>query len=911
MSIAKLNELGLEIFNKRYSYPGETEWADRAKVIAKTAASAERDEEKEKWASKFFEVISSGDLVPGGRIIYGSGRNNGRQNLLNCYVLHPGDSVESIGKCISDTYKISCGGGGIGYNFSDIRPKGDEIQNQKGSAPGAVSVMKMINEIGEHVRAGKNRRVALIAILNVTHPDLFEFLTVKLDKHELTNFNISVGITSRFIEACKNDEDWYFTFGNKKYYVYGVMRMNHEGESSLVQVVALNEDDAIMRASEHYKTDFRDTFAVVNKINIKAKDIWDRIWSNAVKSGDPGIFNVDLANTHTTVNYFETLNATNPCIVGGTKILTVNGPVTIKELVDGNCKDCNGTGSLGENGHNGNNIDCTSCNNTGRKNQDKIKLYAWDPESKLPVIRNGYNPRLTARNAEILEVEFDSGLKVKCTLNHNFRSFRGDKVEAQNLKIGQSVRAFSVSKHRDGHLRAHGWVANKTAHQWVHRMVWEEANGEIPEGYVIHHKDENPQNNNLSNLELISAYDHQSKHYPERVKNGFHHPNMVREEVLNHKVVAIRSAGREDVYNITVEDVHTYIICDDKYAGEGPDGVYSGIVSCNCGEITLPEYGNCCLGNINLSNMVVNGEFDWKRFAKAVRYGVRFLDNILEVNYFPIPECREVGHKSRRVGLGVLGYHYMLIKLGIRYGSEKCLEFTQRLAQTMRDEAYTTSVYLSRDKGPFPAFNSSKYLNTNFAKTLPARIRMLIKEHGIRNAVMLTIPPTGTISMLWGVSSGVEPIFAPLYIRRYRDANVWKETTVIDPLLKEYIDEGKIFELSPYTGSVKLDVFAGAYDITPEEHMAVQATWQQYIDSAISKTINLPKEATPESLSDKALEYAEYVKGLTIYRAGSRGNEPLEAIPLTESNIKTYLGYAQSIVADGSVCSITDKECGA
>jgi len=633
MKVKQLNELGQKIFEQRYAYPGETKYSDRCRAMAKHISSAEKDEEKEFYERRFFETLAAGDFVPGGRIIFGSGRS--RQNMLNCYVLEPEDNVDSIGKVIADMYKISCAGGGIGFNFSKIRPRGDDIQNIKNSAPGAVSVMRMINEIGNHVRAGKNRRTALMAELNVTHPDIMEFLKVKLDLGELTNFNISVAITDRFIQACENDEDWYFTFNNRKYYTYEMTRVSPTGEREQVTTVALDPQDAVERVKLHQLKHFNDTFEDVKEMKFKALDLWNKIWENSVKSGDPGIFNIDLANNYTNVSYFERMNATNPC-----------------------------------------------------------------------------------------------------------------------------------------------------------------------------------------------------------------------------------------------------------------------------GEITLPPYGNCCLGNINLANMVEdNGEFDWKKLANTVRLGIRFLDNVLTVNHYPIPECDEVGQRSRRVGLGVLGMHYMFIKLGIKYGSEKCLEFLDRLFATIRDEAYKTSVYLARDKAPFPAFNAKLYLQESFARTLPARIRMMIREHGIRNAVMLTVPPTGTISMVHGVSSGIEPIFAAMYMRRYRVANTWAEQVVLDPLFKEYLEQGK-----------DLGLFVGAYDVTPEEHMKVQATIQRYIDNAISKTINLPNTAQWEEISKVALQYAPYLKGLTVYRAGSKGMEPLQAIPLTEENIEKYakpvIKTVATEAASAEVCRIGDNSCG-
>ena len=630
MTIAKLNDLGQDIFEKRYAYPGETKWSERAKVIAKAAASAESDDEKEKYEKKFYDAISSGDLIPGGRIIYGSGRNAGKHNLLNCYVIIPEDSVISIGKTIDDMYKISCAGGGIGFNFSKIRPKGDDIQNNKHSAPGAISVMRMINEIGCHVRSGGSRRTALMGILNITHPDLLEFLHVKLDKGELNNFNISVAITNDFINACELGEDWYFTFNNKNYYVYELIRTSEDGSSDTINVVALDEEDATERALQHHRKGFTDTFSMMGKVDLKAKDLWNKIWTNSVESGDPGIYNIDLANSYTNVSYFESLDSTNPC-----------------------------------------------------------------------------------------------------------------------------------------------------------------------------------------------------------------------------------------------------------------------------GEISLPSYGNCCLGNVNLSNMVTDGEVDWKRLARTVRSGVRFLDNILTINHFPTKTCEEVAQRSRRIGLGVTGLHYMLIKLGILYGSEKCLEFLDRLFTTIRDEAYKESVYTARDKGSFVEFDSTAYLSQDFAKTLPARIRMLIKQHGIRNAVMLTIPPCGTISMLMGVSSGIEPIFAPVYLRRYRDGNVNKKVVVVDPLFDEFVKENK-----------PLDNFVGAYDVTPEEHIRVQVTIQRYMDSCISKTINLPETFEASDLADTALEYSHYLKGLTVYKAGSKGEEPLTAMSVDDYLNKPQVDEVEKAVADGMACSIAGGDCG-
>lgn len=589
------------IFLTKYAYPGEEKWKECASRVAKSVSLAEPLEEQEKWNQKFYASIASTDFIPGGRILFGAGRLG--YNMLNCYVLDPEDNVESIGKTVSDMYKISCAGGGVGFNFSKIRPKGADIQNIKYSAPGSISVMKMINEIGTHVRAGKNRRTALMAILSISHPDFFEFLEVKLDRNQLTNFNISVAITDRFIEAVEKDEDWYFTYGGRheRYDLYQVTRSSN-GLTSVVYTTAKDLESALEIAKVHHLSRYDDTFSDPKLMRIRAKDLWDRILKNATECGEPGIFNIDFSNKFTNVSYFEDMPATNPC-----------------------------------------------------------------------------------------------------------------------------------------------------------------------------------------------------------------------------------------------------------------------------GEEVLPAYGNCCLGHINLANMVEdNGEIDWKKLARTVRLGVRFLDDVLTANTFPIPECKEVGYRSRRIGLGVTGFHYLLLKAGYKYGDEKCLEFTERLFSTIRDEAYKASMYLAREKGSFKAYDFSQLKREGFFKTLPNRIRADIKRYGLRNAVLLTVAPTGTISMVAGVSTGIEPIFAPVYKRRWRSGTegVWNEAIVIDPLFKRMYLSGK-----------DVSHVVGAYDVSPKEHIKMQSTIQAYIDSAISKTCNLPESFVyDKEISDFLLDYVSEIKGFTFYKSGSRGNEPLSII---------------------------------
>lgn len=991
MAVKQLEGLGETIFKQRYAYPGETTWSQRSKAIAKHIASAEKDDEKEKWERKFFEIVSSGDFIPGGRIIFGSGRSN--QNLLNCYQISPSDSVNSIAKTISDAYKISCGGGGIGFSFSEIRPKGDDIQNIKNSAPGSVSVIQMINEVGNHVRAGKNRRTAMLASLSVSHPDIFDFLHVKLDKKQLNNFNISVEINNAFLDACEKDSEWNFKFGNKIYYLYQIDRVNVLDKTrETINVTALSVEDALERANNHLRVKVDDIFENAVRYPLKAKELWNKIWENAVEAGCPGILNMEFSNKYTNVSYFEKLYSSNPCVAKGTLVNTPYGYRRVETLKEGDIistvlgSEPIKTVEINNNvktykvrfSDGGEQIVTAShiyhvLNNWDKKVKliplhevnvgDYVRIFPseflWTDkeDTKLRSYTDGLrlgillgDGSLTDENClkistSIDDVEYNLNVK-KLFGEESFIKDNRGRLDSKSLVLGMTVKAsnyfhenlgipreYSENKYIpesyitnvesiigvvDGLVATDGNVLYKTDNPMVRITTTSKTMAlDLRRALLycgIHarvyssFKDDGGSINERKIQRKHTRYDvhifgDNLKTYAKLTKLNVLHPekyNKIQDIYLNcnltgetwkASVISIEEFGENTVYDLFCEKSDTWIT--------------EGYVQRGCGEQILPNYGNCCLGNVNLSNMVENGEVDWSRLANTVRAGIRFLDNVLSVNHFPIEECREVGHRSRRVGLGITGLHYMLIKLGFRYGSEKCIEFLERLFTTIRNESYLASIYISQEKGPFAAFDAEKFLDEEFAKTLPARIRMLIRRNGIRNAVMLNAPPCGTISMVHGISTGIEPIFSPMYLRRYREANTWREVPVVDPLFKEYAEKGISFD--------KLkELFAGAYDVTPEEHMLVQATIQKYIDSALSKTLNLPSTANASDFSDLALQYAKYLKGMTIYRASSKANEPLSVIPVTEENIKKYLTIkSETEVSDATMCSIGSGECGA
>jgi len=556
----------LKIFKDRYAFTPEETWQEACQRVAHQIASAESPIKQKTYQDKFYEILSSNYFVPGGRIWYNSGRPN--PQLLNCFVLDPKkDSKEGWGDSARAMIITSMTGGGCGDDFSDVRPRGATIAGQRGAAPGAVELMRLIDACAQPVRNGGQRRVALMFSLDLSHPDIEEFLSAKLVKGELTHANISVRSrhTKAFIKAVKED-----------------------GEIEL-----------------HWKGQY--------KRSIKARILWDTIVKNAYNSAEPGFLNWELVEHESNIHYIEELVTTNPC-----------------------------------------------------------------------------------------------------------------------------------------------------------------------------------------------------------------------------------------------------------------------------GEIPLEPFGNCCLGHIVLSRFVVDGEIDYAALGDTIRLGVRFLDNVLSVNHFPLPQMKTKADNLRRIGLGTTALADTLALLGYRYGSEEGNKFIDKLGRFISKAAYEASVLLAVEKGPFPLCHSMKHVESGFMKRMPAKTKSLVMEHGIRNCMLLTQAPTGTVSILSeNCSSGIEPMFAPAYERRYWEGDERKMELVFHPLFAKFMSEGK-----------SVDHFVGSQELTVRDHLEVQRIIQRHVDNAVSKTINMPHDYPVEDMEKLWLEYLPYLKGTTFYRESTRGfinangeveEPPLKAISLDEA----------------------------
>ncbi|MEM2932678.1 MAG: adenosylcobalamin-dependent ribonucleoside-diphosphate reductase, partial [Candidatus Pacearchaeota archaeon] len=315
-----------------------------------------------------------------------------------------------------------------------------------------------------------------------------------------------------------------------------------------------------------------------------------------------------------------------------------------------------------------------------------------------------------------------------------------------------------------------------------------------------------------------------------------------------------------------------------------------------CGEVPLIAYEACNLGSINLTKMVkeISGkyEFDWEKFERTIRLAVRFLDNVISINKFPLKEIEKNVKANRKIGLGVMGLADLFFILKIPYNSERALKFSEKLASFLRKIAYDESHNLALEKGSFPNIAKSKH------------------KRPMRNATLLSIAPTGTISIIAGCSSSIEPLFALIFEREILEGKKFLE---IDRyFLREILSRGlysdELVEKIVRQGNLKgidlpkdiKEIFVTALEIPYEQHIKMQAVWQKYVDNSVSKTINMPKETTVDEIKKAyLLAYKLRCRGITIYRYGSK---PEQVLYLGKGKEKTLAKLHFSHECVGSVC---------
>lgn len=613
-------------------------------------------------------------------------------------------------------------------------------------------------------------------------------------------------------------------------------------------------------------------------------DILDHIALNNYDWAEPGILYWDTIKRYNLLDkfaYFEYAGV-NPCVTGDTLVQTIQGAVAIKDLV--------GT---------------------------QPYVYCMDNNGKL-VVKRATKVWKTRENAQLVEIDFNRG-KLICTPDHQIYTRNRGWVAAKDLKPKDRLNGLGFSKGNE--INEMIKLTSDPKYYKHHRFIMEQMGHSI-QGKDVHHKDNNHLNNVYSNLEVIAHSKHSiltnqghECNCPQDPVTGQFIPKECKCKRSKNDSVNIDNTGKnfivksvtvldytEDVYDLTVPELHNFIA--------------NNIVIHNCAEEPLPAGGSCLLGALNLSEFVENpftdkAAFNIPEFKSAVRIAIRALNDVLDegLELHPLEEQRNSVRDWRQIGLGIMGFADMLLKMRCQYDSSRALDIIEIIGKTLVNTGLEESALLAMDTESFPECDLRLILASTFitvlrnSNVIEDNTIDLIKRYGLRNSQLFTIAPTGSISTMLGVSGGVEPIFATHYTRKTQSLHgedVYYN--VYTPIIQKMIDTGVISEENVST-------IATAQNIDPFDRVTIQAQWQRFIDASISSTVNVTNDTTVETIRDLyQAAWEEGCKGLTIYRAGCKKegvlvvDTPKEQtmentihIPITDTSIDNCVAYGTQL----------------
>lgn len=904
-----------------------------ARAIAQADARYRGNGSVEEAEEAFYELMANLEMLPNSPTLMNAGRELGQ--LSACFVLPVEDSLESIFEAIKSTALIHKSGGGTGFSFSRLRPRDDQVKSTRGISSGPVSFMTVFDAATETIKQGGMRRGANMGILRVDHPDIREFIHCKQDHGRLNNFNISVALTESFMEAVERRET-YPLVNPRTGEVTARLRADEvfdwivdsawrSGEPGILFMDRINRDnptphlgaiestnpcvpgDTWVMTSEgprrvyqligkpfeavvngrvypsggrgFYKTGTRPVIKLrtqegysvrltpdhkVMKMANKTRYLLEGEWVPAqqLRPGDQV-----LVHDHRVLSgWAGELSGGQGYLLGllvGDGVLKEDAAVLSVWLEAQAANDASTRGIhttpvmecarayISSLVHRS---DCKGWMRVGSSREYRLKSAGLRDLAMRMGMRQGYKtvtPGIESSSSDaysgFLRGLFDCDGSVQG--NHrkgvSIRLAQSDldlleAVQRMLLRLGILSRIYRERRPAGvrpmpdgkGRLRDYGCRAQ-------HELV---IVGENLVRYAECVGFSEPKK--AARLEALLAS------YRRRLNS----------ERFVATVAALEPDGLEDVYDVEIPGANAF----------DANGFYVH----NCGEQPLLPFESCNLASLNLAKVSQNGAIDWDRLARNVRLSVHFLDNVVDVNRYPLPEIEAMTRMNRKIGLGVMGFADLLLMLGIPYDSQEAVDLGRNVMRFISEEAVRASEELARERGPFPSFGQSVFAQ----RGLPPR----------RNATVTTIAPTGTISMIAGCSSGIEPLFAIAFVRNVLDNERLVE---IHPLFAEVARrEGfaseDLFERILQTGSVRgieevperwRRVFVTSHDIAPEWHIRMQAAFQEYTGNSVSKTVNFPSEATREDVREAFwLAYKLGCKGVTIYRDRSRDRQVLQ-----------------------------------
>lgn len=784
-----------EIWTMKYANPKEGGTLETHPEAMERIAKALSDDDSHKEALE--GILKSMRFLPAGRIQAGAGSKR-KVTLMNCYVAGEiEDSMDSIMKVASQAAETMRMGGGVGFNFGKLRPRGDLIKSLDSKASGPISFMAIFDAVCQTIASAGHRRGAMMGCFPVSHPDILEFIHAKRNSDKLKGFNISVLVDTPFMEAVEQDKPYNLTFEGKV-----------------------------------YKT-------------VRAKELWDEIMVSTWDWAEPGVLFIDRMNEDNNVWYAHDIIATNPSMPKGTLVHTNKGIKPIETLEDtsflvrvldgswatancflsspsapvyeitlGNGKSVKATAQhkwpilqedgslkrttttdikvgdripLNYNGlpgiHSSNNLDEYDGFILGMLYGDG--WYGWRKSNSNPYIgftfnlgqlelaekvvtywRERYGVKVNVTNAHSNEANVQIGNKKAIELffsRMGIEQGKSSKVVFPEI-VFESSDGFTKG-FIDGLFSSDGYVDTKypgviltnkdfTFCQTVAKLLAFcgvksslISGSTVLNGKRFYRTDVRIGSTNIekfANLFTLSCLDKQRNLdaiIVSRAKMAKKDSSKFTDyEVVNS--VELVSDG-EPVWDISVD--HPQHVFPTEWVTTG-----------NCGEVCLQPHGACLLGSLNLTQYIVDEDikvrgnsslattgFDLGLLKLDIPHIVRMMDNVNDYTHFPLKEQQEEALKFRRIGLGVTGVANALESLGMAYGSEEFITYLKFILGVIRDEAYKASIELAKEKGSFPMFDADKFLQSGYAKKLPPEIREQIKKYGIRNSHLLSVAPTG------------------------------------------------------------------------------------------------------------------------------------------------------------------------
>jgi ribonucleoside-diphosphate reductase alpha chain len=890
-----------------------------AELIHGTAAEARR------WEARFHEMLSGLDFLPNSPTLMNAGTSLGQ--LSACFVLPVEDTMESIFGTLRDMALVQRTGGGTGFSFSRLRPAGDHIVSTGGTASGPLSFMAIYDCATENIKLGGRRRGANMGVLRVDHPDIRAFIDAKRDGATLRNFNISVGVTDAFMAALATGADFelrhpvdgrvtgrvparalfdaicdaaWATGDPGLIFLDTIARGNPTPAAGAIEATnpCITGDALIFTADGLRRAADLAADGAPVRVVVEASDA-PRQASPVFSVGRRPVFRLDTIEGYslrlTADHRVQTMRGWVPaaelrtgdriCLLSHRAAFGTGGSLALGRALGSMV----GEGTFDQAANSAilrfDHRDRTLAHASSLAVQEPVLDSAVRGTSKTDRVRVIHDERANGSNVDAVQL---ARLLADVDFTAETRLMVPDAVltGSEEMQRGFLQGLFTADGHIDGR-QVTGVSVRLTSVclsllQDVQRMLLafgiastidrnRRPGGSrlLPDGHGGRALYETQPYHDLvisqGNLKTFAA------------EIGFLRADM--QEALTHCLAAYKRRlnretftarfhsltpdGDEEVYDLIEPCTHSFVA--------------NGFVVHNCGEVPLLPYESCNLGSINLAHLVVErdgvAQVDWERLRRLAHDGMRFLDDVITVNRYPLAPTAEITQANRKVGLGVMGFAEMLILLGISYASSEAVRFAGELMAFIAREAQTASVSLAEERGVFPNWDRSV-----FAGQGPR----------VRNATQTSIAPTGTISIIAGTSSSIEPLFALAYRRNVLGGETLTE---LNPLLVRHlerlgsdgaallaaVERGGRLEDVPQASEDLRRLFVTALDVPAEQHVRIQAAFQQHVDNAVSKTVNLPAEAAPADIAAVyRLAYQLGCKGVTVFRYGSKPAQVLE-----------------------------------